>query len=156
MNEFACYLAISRCSKFSNFFVFIRESGQNVRCHKFGGPCVYIHILHTCVYTITIYITYTPNKKRKVSLKRGQPLKSHSLIHPKYRLCRLKSTLFVYQLYLFSHIFTHPCNTSYTISISSQRYLITAQLIYIYLVIFRLHREEAHCMPFLLSQSLFW
>ena len=22
-----------------NFFVFIREPGQNVHCHKFGGPC---------------------------------------------------------------------------------------------------------------------
>ena len=39
MNSFAMYLAISCCNKFSIFFVFIREPGQNVRCHKFGGPC---------------------------------------------------------------------------------------------------------------------
>ena len=40
MNWFASYLAISCCNKCSIFFVFIREPGQNVRCHKFGGPCV--------------------------------------------------------------------------------------------------------------------
>ena len=39
MNWFACYLAISCCNKFSIFFVFNREPGQNVRCHKFGGLC---------------------------------------------------------------------------------------------------------------------
>ena len=39
MNWFACYLAISCCNKLSIFFVFIRELGQIVCCHKFGGPC---------------------------------------------------------------------------------------------------------------------
>ena len=40
INWFACYLAISYCNKCSIFFVFIREPGQNVRCHKFGEPCI--------------------------------------------------------------------------------------------------------------------
>ena len=40
IDELICYLAISCCNKFSIFFVFIREPGQNVRCHKFGGPCI--------------------------------------------------------------------------------------------------------------------
>ena len=39
MNWFACYLAISCCNKFLIFFVFIREPGQNVRCHKCDRPC---------------------------------------------------------------------------------------------------------------------
>ena len=44
MNWFACYLAISCCNKFSIFLVFIREPGQNVRCHEFGGPCIVIKV----------------------------------------------------------------------------------------------------------------
>ena len=35
-----CYLSISCCNKCSIFFVFYREPGQNVRCHKFGRPCI--------------------------------------------------------------------------------------------------------------------
>ena len=40
IDELICMLmAISCCNKFSIVFVFIQEPGQNVRCHKFDGPC---------------------------------------------------------------------------------------------------------------------
>ena len=40
MNWIACYLALSSCNKFSIFYIFIWEPGQNVHCHKFGKPCM--------------------------------------------------------------------------------------------------------------------
>ena len=47
MNRFACYLAISCSNKCAIFFVFIREPGQNARCHKFGGPCTVVVCVNT-------------------------------------------------------------------------------------------------------------
>ena len=38
IDELICML-FAAINKFSIFFVFIRELGQNVR-YKFGGPCV--------------------------------------------------------------------------------------------------------------------
>ena len=38
---------ISCCNKCSIFFVFIREPGQNVHCHKLGGPCSRIVIIQS-------------------------------------------------------------------------------------------------------------
>ena len=61
MNWFACYLAISCCNKFSIFFVIIREPVQNVRCHRFGEPCIqgicnkFKNVWKTSIYIILFY-----------------------------------------------------------------------------------------------------
>ena len=40
IDELICMLfSYKLLQKKSIFFVYIREPGQNVRCHKFGGPC---------------------------------------------------------------------------------------------------------------------
>ena len=43
-----------------NFLLFIREPGQNVRCHKFGGPCAYVST-HTYYMPSTIILDLMPS-----------------------------------------------------------------------------------------------
>ena len=53
IDEVICMLfGYKLLNKFSIFFIFIRESGQNVRCHKYGGPCI------VCLYAHRVY-SYT-------------------------------------------------------------------------------------------------
>ena len=55
MNWYACYLAISCCNKYSVFFVFTREPGQNVRFHKFGGPCNCNYMIQTSFNVFSVF-----------------------------------------------------------------------------------------------------
>ena len=65
------------------------------------------------LYTLTIYATYIPDKKRQVCLKAGQLLNYTQLIHPKYRLCKSKSTL-LYISYICSLIYSRTNAKLYT------------------------------------------